>query len=168
VADSVYRKGEIKMEKHRTGSFALGIARKYFPSVNKIKDSKASIDILVTKEDDRISKKKSHAGCAMAVACKRRFKLDGVIISKSKAYLIKGRTAIRFQLPESVSREVVSFDRGGGFSPGKYKLSRPAPAERLGNMSYKKDGNHTKGNSKTRKTLSRHVTTRVRTDLNRN
>jgi hypothetical protein len=47
-------------------------------------------------------------------------------------------------------------------------LSRPAPAERLGNMSYKKDGNHTKGNSKTRKTLSRHVTTRVRTDLNRN
>lgn len=87
-------------------------------------DSSRNAKIEVTKGDEATSRKKSHKGCAMAVACKRKFHLDGVIISRNRAYLVKGTQARRFTLPPSVSREVVSFDRGGGFEPGEYQLSK--------------------------------------------
>jgi hypothetical protein len=61
----------------------------------------------------------------MAVACQRMFHADGMIIGKQTAYLIKGTKAVRFSLPESVRKEIVSFDRGSGFEPGEYQLSKP-------------------------------------------
>jgi len=106
-------------------SRALGIVRKYFPEVNRVTDAKAGLTIEVTKHDDHVATRKAHKTCAMAVACKRKLNLDGVIISVKTAYMIKGRKAIRFAVPEHVSREVVSFDRGGGFEPGMYKLNKP-------------------------------------------
>jgi hypothetical protein len=86
----------------------------------------------VTKADASSKAVRDHAGCAMAVACKRKFHLDSVIISRSVAYLVKGSQARRFKLPVSVSREVVSFDRGAGFSPGEYELSKVEKSNRLG------------------------------------
>jgi hypothetical protein len=76
--------------------------------------------------------RKDHKTCAMAVACKRKLGLDGVLISVKTAYLVRGKVAQRYLLPESVSREVVSFDRGAGFAPGKYKLSKMPKSLRLG------------------------------------
>jgi len=119
-------------------SRALGVVRKYFPEVNKVSDAKAPLNIEVTRYDDTIATKKAHKGCAMAVACKRKLNLDGVIISVKTAYMIKGKKAIRFQVPEHVSREVVSFDRGGHFEPGSYKLIKPS--RKLGEGH--KSGNH--------------------------
>ncbi len=88
--------------------------------------------IEVTPRDASSKAVRDHNGCAMAVACKRALKLDGVIISRSIAYLIKGDHATRFKLPESISREVVSFDRGAGFAVGKYELERVPKTSRLG------------------------------------
>lgn len=104
---------------------SLGIVKKFFPNVNTVIDGKKSIQVEVTKKDSSSSTVKNHKGCAMAVACKRTFKVDGVIISRNRAYLIKESTAVRYALPASVSREVVSFDRGAGFAEGVYALSRP-------------------------------------------
>jgi hypothetical protein len=104
---------------------ALHNVRKFFPKVTRVTDATKGLEIEVTKQDDKISRRNDHAGCAMAVACKRELKLDGVIISRSVAYLVKGDEAVRYYVPESASREIVSFDRGGGFEPGTYGLTKP-------------------------------------------
>lgn len=98
---------------------------RFFPEVTNTKDAKRPIQIEVTKGDVSVSKRRAHSGCAMAVACKRKLKVDGVIIARSTAYLIKGKTAIRFGVPGSLEREVTSFDRGSNFEPGVYQLSKP-------------------------------------------
>ncbi len=110
----------------------LSVVKKFFPNVKFVTDAKTNAFIEVTDADVKKSKLKNHKECAMAVACKRKFKLDGVIISKSVAYLVKGNKARRFDVPESVSREVVSFDRGSGFSLGSYALRAVSPANRMG------------------------------------
>ena len=51
-------------------------------------------------------------------------------------------------MPEAVSREVVSFDRGSSFEAGEYKLKSPPKSARLG--TYRgKDTRLTRENTKT-------------------
>jgi hypothetical protein len=142
---------------------ALNNVRKFFPQVKTVVDSTRNAVIEVTRGDASSRAVKNHSACAMAVACKRKFKLDGVIISRSVAYLIKGNKARRFKLPESVSREVVSFDRGAGFQPGKYHLEKIPESVKLGNrhgrvLNKDRNRNVVEGQS-------RHVTTNARTVL---
>jgi hypothetical protein len=111
---------------------ALEVVRKFFPEVKEVTDGKKAIVIEVTGADERNATKRAHKTCAMAVACKRKLNLDGVIISVGTAYLVKDKKAVRYQLPPSVSREVVSFDRDGGFRPGTYQLSAVPKSNRLG------------------------------------
>lgn len=110
---------------------SLSTVKKFFPNVRKVTDARTNAYVEVTPKDVSISKLKNHKQCAMAVACKRKFNLDGVIIAKSVAYLVKGNSARRFHVPESVSREVVSFDRGAGFSEGKYALQAISLSNRM-------------------------------------
>jgi hypothetical protein len=99
----------------------------------------------------------------MAVACKRKFHLDGVIISRSTSYLVKGTIARRFKVPESVSREVVSFDRGSGFSPGTYELQRVPPSSRFGIRPGRTAKNRKSNPDKPKR--FRHITDKVRAVL---
>jgi hypothetical protein len=86
----------------------------------------------VTEKDEKASKKKDHGECAMATAVKRQEKATSVIISASTAYVIRGAEAVRYKVPEAVSREVVSFDRGSSFEAGDYKLKAIPKSGRLG------------------------------------
>ena len=113
-------------------SSALKIVQRRFPQVSKIVDSRKPLSIEVTGRDVNSAKRKDHQVCAMAVACKRKFKLDGVIISVKRAYAIKGNRAVRFDIPETVSREIVSFDRGAEFVPGNYRLNAIPKSSRSG------------------------------------
>jgi len=119
---------------------ALRVVQKFFPQVTTIEDAAECVEIEVTKQDDKIAKKKDHKTCAMAVACKRKLGLDGVLISINTAYLVKGTKARRYHLPQSVAREVVSFDRGAGFAPGQYQLSKVPKSLRLGTKQRNKTG----------------------------
>ena len=110
---------------------ALQVVKKFFPNVKTVVDANHNARIEVTKSDETKANKKSHKTCAMAVACKRKFHLDGVIISANRAYLVKGDKARRFELPPSVTKEIVSFDRGAGFEPGEYALAKVGPTHRL-------------------------------------
>ena len=103
----------------------LDIVRRYFPDVKTVKDAEEEVYIEVTPRDNQHAKVKNHTACAMAVACKRTYHADGVIVAISVAYIIKDGVATRFRLPESIAREVVSFDRKGGFAPGEYKMLAP-------------------------------------------
>jgi hypothetical protein len=124
---------------------ALEIVQKYFPEVTKVVDAKESITIEVTDKDNKSAFVRNHKACAMAVACKKKEHADGVIVSISKAYVIKGSTATRYTVPEHATREIVSFDRSAGFSPGEYKLLAPTFNKKLGSHTGAKSVNTGKG-----------------------
>ena len=109
----------------------LAIVQRHFPNVTKVEDAKKNLTIEVTKHDESSSKRRNYEECAMAVACKRAYKADGVIIARSVAYLVKGTLAVRFKIPGSVAREITSFDRGAEFNPGTYFLSKVHPTKSL-------------------------------------
>jgi len=114
------------------GVRALGIVKKFFPKVTNVVDGTKTIIIEVTKKDADTAARRDHGGCAMAVACKRKLEADGVIMSVASAYIVKGKKATRYRVPESVSREIVAFDRNAYFEPGEYRLVKPSPTEKLG------------------------------------
>ena len=111
-------------------SYALKVVQRFHPGVSRVVDGKAPIAVEVTEEDCRDGKLGEPASCAMAVALGRVY--DAAIISKSTAYLVKGRTAVRYKVPNSVTRELVAFDRSGRFMPGTYKLMKIEPSRGIG------------------------------------
>jgi hypothetical protein len=111
---------------------ALRIVQKMFPQVEEVVDAGRPRIIEVEDVDLKSANVKNHKSCAMAVACKRKLELDGVIISTTTAYLIKGKKATRYAVGEAVSREITSFDRGAQFAPGTYRLIPYSPSRRLG------------------------------------
>jgi hypothetical protein len=143
---------------------ALQIVKHFHPEVTTVKDAKRNVRIEVLPRDTSLATVKNHKTCAMAVACKRRFHLDGVIISVNTAYLVKGKTATRFKLPNSVSREVVSFDRKAGFAAGQYQLNAPTPGNALNQHRGKSTSSENSDHKNTHKRFS-HYTTDIRTSL---
>lgn len=141
---------------------ALTVVQKFFPGVTEVVDATQPALIEVTACDANPRAVKNHEACALAVACKRAFKVDGVIIARSIAYLVKGKKARRFQLPPATTREIVSFDRGAGFAPGVYILSAVTRAKRLGARTGSSRDKST-GNGKPKP--FRHVTANIRTVL---
>lgn len=142
---------------------ALSIIQKYFPEVTTVKDATKDVTIEVTDKDARSKGIKDHKTCAMAVACQRVFDADGVIISIAIAYIIKSYSATRYDVTQAVQREIVSFDRKGGFSPGIYVLKAVSPGNRFGERGKRKKTlsvNH--GSRGIRKY---HVTANIRTSL---
>lgn len=111
---------------------ALQIVRRFYPEVKEVVDSKRNRSIEVTSQDSKSRAVKNHKECALAVACKRVFHADAAIICVKTAYIITGNKAIRFTNPESVRREIISFDRHAGFEPGHYSLSKVSPANAIG------------------------------------
>ena len=111
---------------------ALDIVQKVFPNVTSVVDATKDNKIEVTKKDTTSATVRNHKACAMAVACKRKLELDGVIMSISTAYLIKGNKATRYKVPQAVSREIVAFDRDATFEPGEYHLKAISKGQTLG------------------------------------
>ncbi len=140
----------------------LSIVRRHFPNVNKVQDATKNLTIDVTSSDEKKSKRRNMNECAMAVACKRAYQADGVILSRKIAYLIKYDLAVRFLIPESVAREITSFDRGAGFSPGIYHLHRPPKGVTL---EYKKAHRKSTPDKDENKRQKLHITTGIRAIL---
>lgn len=122
---------------------ALQIVRKFYPEVESVRDSNKNIKIEVTKRDTQSSAVKNHKECALAQACKRSLAVDGAIIAVKFAYLIKDKQAVRYSVPESVSREITAFDRNAEFEIGMYHLSKVSEANKIGNLK-NRPGKHTK------------------------
>lgn len=140
---------------------ALRIVRHYFPRVTRVNDADKPITVEVTRADVDWANDKDHKTCALAVACKRVFHLDGVIIGLTRSYLVKGTVATRYSNPEGLTREITSFDRHAGFDTGIYRLPPPCPSMRFGVPRSKTE----KGGAKTGQGIKtyRHFTRGVRT-----
>lgn len=115
---------------------SLRIVQRFFPNVQTVKPAPQSVQIHVRSRDCTGAQTKAHDACAMARACKRDLHLDGAVVSLGAAYLIRGIRATRYVVPQAVSREIVSFDRGSGFQPGVYTLN-PPPVRRKSTGSHK-------------------------------
>lgn len=127
-----------------------------FPSVTKVVNATKSVAVTVTKHDVTISKRRKHATCALATACQRQLKCQGMLIGRTTAFLINGNVSYRYKLPPSVGREITSFDRGAAFEPGVYQLSVPSKIHK------RKRGRNTNNG---RGRSFRHVTKNIRVSL---
>ncbi len=114
----------------KSSKSALSIVKKYHPDVKRVVDAKEPLTIIVTAADCRNAKIGAPDACAMSKALNHIH--DGAIVSLSVAYVIDGDKATRYKVPNSVSREIVSFDRNKKFAPGEYWLSAPSEMEKLG------------------------------------
>ncbi len=139
---------------------ALAIVQKFYPNVTVVKDAAKELKIEVTEKDCLSRKVKSHTECALALACKREYGLDGIIIAMRVAYMVKGTEAVRFGLGESIAREITAFDRKGSFEPGEYKLLKPT--HRIGDPASSGTRNGYKKGKSGRAVRYRHITEDVR------
>jgi hypothetical protein len=99
-----------------------------FPQVKQVLLAKKPVLVEVHPKDCKDGKKLQTSECALAKATKRQFKADGVAIRMGDSFVIKGGTAIRFLTPQTVRRELVSFDRHHDFASGTYRLAAPPPS----------------------------------------
>jgi len=86
-------------------------------------DAENPIIVTVTKDDVVKAKKKDSTMCALSRASAR---LPGVrrgYFFRSMAYLEYANRMVRYVLPPSVQKEIVSFDRSQMFAEGAYQLS---------------------------------------------
>jgi hypothetical protein len=113
------------------GSTALRLVQRWFPKTKTVQDATESMMLDVLPDDEKTGARKDSATCAFAQACRRKFRAQGVIVGLKTVYLILGDTAYRYKVAESVSREIVSFDRSKQFDAGKYKLRAPQGCDRL-------------------------------------
>lgn len=136
----------------------------YSRNVKKVVDAKKDSVVEVTKRDTSSATVRNHKACAMAVACKRKLDLDGVIMSISTAYLVKGDVATRYLVPPSVSREITAFDRNAVFEPGEYRLKAATESSKLDGVrgTYPEKGGKANGNLAKR---FRHKTEGIRASL---
>jgi hypothetical protein len=120
--------------KHRKKriSGSLIMIKRYFPKVERVEDAGKPVIVEVTADDNSHADVKSHRTCALALACKRFFHADGVIIGLTISWIVRGKVATRFMNAGTVSREITSFDRKAGFDAGFYLLTPASVTARLG------------------------------------
>lgn len=133
--------------------------KRAFPQVKTIVDATRAVEVSVNRRDCKVSKRLNATECALATAAKRELKSDGVIIGMGTSYVIKGSQAIRFETPESVQREIVSFDRHQDFAPGDYYLKPVSPSRKLNSG---RSSNRTGGKDKNQSHRKIHHSARVR------
>lgn len=141
---------------------SLSIVQRFFPDVEVVKDASRNVTIEVTKKDINSSQVKNLKSCAIAQACKRAMHLDGVVISRSIAYLVKDKHAIRYVLSDAATKEIIAFDRGGSFEPGEYKLHKPHDAIAI-NSGHQAPTSRNKKRAK--RGSPRHLTANIRMSL---
>lgn len=111
-------------------SKSLEYVRRYYPDCVKVIDAKRGTKITVKPQDCANGVGKAPNICAIAKAAMRHY--DGAIISLSRAYLIKGNVAHRYEVPNHVTRELIVFDRSHQFQPGVYRLEKIGKDRQLG------------------------------------
>ena len=89
--------------------------------------------------------------------------MDAVLVFSSRAYILQGTLATRFDVPETVTREIAVLDRGGAPAPGKYHFGPPPKAGRLGYYNPLKKGGKQDGSRPRSKPM--HFTEGLRVSL---
>jgi hypothetical protein len=128
-------------------------------------DAKKPLVLEVTAIDVKLASKKNPSCCAFARACKRSSKkVRAAYFFRSTAWVEYDDLLVKYLLPPSVQKEIVSFDRSKSLESGTYRLSAPWPSATLAAVherSGKRPGRHMPGNGKIQRKV-KHMTTNVR------
>jgi hypothetical protein len=95
-------------------------------------DATAPLLIEIIPDDIHRHDRRDPAKCAMSRACKRELRVSEALTYLSRLYVKQGDHWLRYRLPDTVRMEVASFDRGGGFSRGVYRIPALQPSSRAG------------------------------------
>jgi hypothetical protein len=128
----------------------------------KVEASKPLV-IEILPSDIKISTRKNPAKCAFSTACRRSSK--GVIAAyffRTTAWLQYKSRLVRYVLPQSVQKEIVSFDRNKTMDPGIYQLSPASPANRLAAVRKRAQPGRKSSKNAVRTKVVRHYTTSIR------
>lgn len=117
----------------------------------KVVDAKSRATIKITQRDVTEGDNKNPSGCAAAIAAKR---LDDCISARvhiGRVYIEQKDRWVRYETPDSLRTEIISFDRGGIFDPGEYTLLPPIPAEVRARNRHIHTGSETNRNNNNKK-----------------
>lgn len=131
----------------------------------KKSDAKSNLAIELRDDDIKNSKLRNSKECAFARACKRAKVADKAYFFRSTAWLEKDGKLTRYMLPQSMQKEIVSFDRSRIMAPGVYEIKRPCRAETMSAIkkrSAKRPGRHQPANGKIKRKIV-HRTSLIRT-----
>lgn len=96
-------------------------------------DATRGMPLKITAIDCEKGGVKDPGSCAAAQALLRIPGVERVRVQVSRTYVQRNGSWKRYMTPESLSREIIAFDRGGrkSFEPGEYYLRAPSPEEKL-------------------------------------
>jgi hypothetical protein len=94
-------------------------------------DADKPVTIHITETDCERGSKKDPRRCAAALALKRDTACDESRVHLACTYLRFGDKWLRYATPPALKAEIISFDRGGGFYPGAFRLHPMPKALRL-------------------------------------
>jgi hypothetical protein len=82
--------------------------------------------VLQVKDIDvNMAQERNSKCCAFVRACERQLAIEAAFFFRTTAYLEYEDKLVKYQLPQSVQKEIVSFDRSKIMQPGVYQLSKP-------------------------------------------
>lgn len=90
--------------------------------------------VSVSVDDIQKSKAKNSKCCAFARAAQHEPGVVAAYFFRSMAFLEYPDRIVRYLLPMSAQKEIVSFDRSGIMAPGQYRLSSVPPSLGLAQM----------------------------------
>ena len=93
-------------------------------------DATKRLQITIKDTDVKNGKTKDPGACAAARACIRQLHCNAARVHLGRTYLQMGKKWVRFNTPEAIRAEIISFDRGALFQAGNYTLSPPQPSHR--------------------------------------
>lgn len=93
-----------------------------------MQDSTTHIKIVVTNDDVVRAQKANSKHCALARSALRLPGVNAAYFFRQIAFIEYPDAMVRFQLPPSVQKEIVAFDRAGVFAAGIYQLSPMPPS----------------------------------------
>ena len=94
-------------------------------------DAEDVLVLEVIKKDIDMRRRRDPECCALAEACKRSLGVTRVIVHRSVMYVSQGDHWVRYWLTEAARSEIQTFDRGGGFSLGSYKVRPPRHLDQM-------------------------------------
>jgi len=130
-------------------------------------DARTPLRIEVRANDVQKAKQKNSKCCAFAKAAQRLPDVKAAYFFLSTAWLEYDDKLVRYSLPPSMQKEIVSFDRSKVMAPGVYQVVPPSKTARMSEIkkrSAKRPGRHQPGNGKIKRGI-RNYTQLVRSTL---
>lgn len=124
----------------------------------KIADATCPLTVHITARDIKGGRTKTPSNCAAARALVRETGCEEARVHIGRTYLKRGGKWVRYLTPRDLRDEIISFDRGGSFEPGKFTLKAVPTWLRSPHGKARPEGSR----NRTGKRRSRHMVANVR------